>query len=147
MARNAEKKALESAAFWQNILQVFLTVLNVIYVMAVVYQIKSSDGEWTFMMLLWPIIYGYLEYKGYQMLISELESGLKPNYSLDGFAVITGSHFCSIFSSDIGTYVLYLVPMYLIYKVGGYAFSYLKSKSDSATTEDNQEVDASEAKR
>ena len=65
MARNAEKKALESAAFWQNILQVFLTVLNVIYVMAVVYQIKSSDGEWTFMMLLWPIIYGYLEYKGY----------------------------------------------------------------------------------
>ena len=105
--------------------------------MSVLLAIKTNDYEWTIMMILWPFIYAYLEYQAYKMLISELSSGLKPNYSLDGFGVITTSHVFSIFNDTLGTYVLYLVPLYLLYTVGGYAFSYLKSKSDSATTEDN----------
>ena len=64
------------------------------------------------------------------MIISELESGLKPNYSLDIFGVLVTSHFASIFSNSAGTYVLYIIPLYCVYKVGGFALSYIKSKSE-----------------
>ena len=81
------------------------------------------------------------------MIISELESGLRPNYSLDIFGVVVASHFASIFSNSAGTYVLYTVPLYCVYKVGGFALSYLKSKSESATTAQEVELNSVEAKR
>ena len=45
----------------------------------------------------------------------------------------------SVFSDTYGTYVLYLVPAYGLYIVLGYLFSYLKSRSDSATTADPED--------
>ena len=131
MARNAEKKAAENAAYWSNILQVLLAVVTVSYVMKLLWVIRSSEeGEWTYMMFIWPIIYFFCERTTYNMLIDELTRGLKPNYSLDLFAVITFSHFVSIFSETFGTYILYTVPLYIVYKLGGYLMSYLKMKSN-----------------
>ena len=97
-------------------------------------------------MFIWPVMYGWCEKTTYSMLIDELTRGLKPNYSLDLFGVITASHFFSIFSQTIGTYILYIVPMYLVFKAGGYAMSYLKQRSADATTEE-EDQDPSDAKR
>ena len=69
MAKHAEKRAQESAAYWSNILQVLLAVVNVCYVMSVFYTIKQGESDWSYWMLLWPFIYAYLEYKAYLMLI------------------------------------------------------------------------------
>ena len=99
-------------------------------------------------MLIWPVIYGWCEKTCYGMIIDELSRGLKPNYSLDIFAVIVLSHVASIFSDSIGGYVLYIIPAYALYKVGGYALSYLKSRSDTATTEQEEtNEDPTDAKR
>mmetsp|Transcript_16623 Transcript_16623/g.19792 ORF Transcript_16623/g.19792 Transcript_16623/m.19792 type:complete len:142 (+) Transcript_16623:3-428(+) len=133
MAKHAEKRAHENAAYWSNILQVVLAIVNVLYPMSLLYSIKES-GEWSFWTLLWPFIYAYLEYKTYQMLISALQSGLKPEYSLDAFAVILLSHCVAIFSDIYATYILYLFPAYIVFKALSYLKDYIKQKSNDAMT-------------
>ena len=93
------------------------------------WTLKSNDYAWTWSMLIWPLVYGWCEKQTFTMLISEMQGGLTPNYSLDIFGVVVTSHFLSIFSDTLGTYALYIVPIYIVYKVGGYAMSYLKSRS------------------
>ena len=148
MARHAEKKAQENAAFWSSILQNCLISLNVFYIVILCNSVFRKKLEWTWSMIFWPIIYAALEKKTYDMIISELSSGLTPNYSLDIFGVVTLSHLLSVFSDTLGGYVLYVIPLYIFYKVGGYALAYLKSKSDTATTaQEEPEEDPAEAKR
>ena len=129
MARNADKKAAEAAAYWSNVLQILIAAVNVLYIVSILYTLKETEFDWYWGMFIWPVIYAWSENKIYGMLISEIGNGLTPNYSLDMFGVIMGSHFLSIFSDSWGTYVLYLVPLYLVYKFGGYALEYLKGKS------------------
>ena len=100
-----------------------------LYIASLMWTLKTTDFAWTWSMLFWPVIYGWCEKQTYAMLIRELDSGLQPNYSLDIFGVVVASHFASIFSDTLGTYVLYLIPLYCFYKLGGYALSYFKSKS------------------
>ena len=148
MSKNAEKKATEQAAYWANILQIYLIVINVLYIVSLIWTLKSNDFSWTWSMLLWPAIYAWCEKQTYAMLVSELQRGLKPNYSLDIFGVVVASHTFSIYSDTLGTYILYIVPLYILYKVGGYALSYLKSKSDGARTPGSQdELSEAEAKK
>ena len=121
--------------------------INVVYIMSLLYSLKQSGFEWSLWMVFWPCFYAYLESKTFSMIIREIGNGLKPELSLDLFGVITLSHVVSIFSDAYGTYVLYLVPLYGLYKIGSFAFSYLKGKSDAATTAEKSELDPQEAKK
>ena len=111
------------------------------------WTLKSNELQWTYSMIIWPLLYGWSEKKTYDFLIQDIGNGLKPGWSLDIFAVIVGSHVFSIFSDTLGNYVLYIVPLYLLYKGGEYGLSYLKSKSQAATTEDPTEDDPQEKKK
>ena len=134
--------------YWSNILQIALVIINVVYLLSIIMTLRSNEYEWTWSMLVWPVIYGWCEKTCYGMIIDELSRGLKPNYSLDIFAVVVLSHVASIFSDSLGGYVLYIIPLYALYKVSGYALAYLKSRSDTATTEQEEvNEDDADAKR
>ena len=70
------------------------------------------------------------------MVISQMQLGVKLEYSLDCFCVLTLSQFVAIFSDAWATYILYIIPAYIVYKAGSYLFQYLKSRSDAAMTEE-----------
>ena len=88
------------------------------------------------MMIIWPVIYIQCEKTIYGMLMDEMTRGVNSTYSLDMFGVITASHFSSIFSQTVGTYFLYLLPLYVFFKLGGWFLSWLKQRSAEATTEE-----------
>ena len=156
MARNAEKKAAINAAYWSGILQPTLILINALYFMSILWKLRGgsddedaeeiekdiSESSWTWSGVIWPILFPVGEYYSYNWLMNDLYSGNKPVYTLDLFAVLTASHFMAIFSDTLSSYVLYLVPLYLGYTALSWIFWYLKSRSDSATTEDkSQEMD------
>ena len=124
-----------------------LICLNVTYIVSIMRTLKNNGMQWTWSMLIWPILYGWIEKKTFEQIITEIGNGLRPNYSLDIFGVIVGSHVVSIFSDYYGGYILYIIPMYALYKIGGYALSYLKGKSQEATSEEAVDADETEAKR
>ena len=80
------------------------------------------------------------------MIKGELESGLQPNYSLDIMGVFALSHLVSSFSTTWGNRILYIIPLYGCYKLGGFLLSYLSSQSASAMTPE-KEIDPEEKKR
>ena len=81
------------------------------------------------------------------MITSSLGSGDTPHYTLDIFAVFVGSQFVSCFSPYYGGKVLYLMPLYIAWKLGSWLISYMSNKSNDAMTAENKEVDPVEAKR
>ena len=143
MARHAEKKATENAAYWSSMFQVILAFINVIYVVSMLYStMYKEDAEWSYWAFAWPFIYAYLEYKAYLMVVSQMQMGVKLEYSLDLFIIIASSHFLAVFNDTWATYVLYLVPTYLAYKLLVILKDYLKSKSDQATSADPEDADS-----
>ena len=71
MARNAEKKAHETAAYWGFMLAIILAVINVLYVATILYmEFIQEDSSWSWWTFVWPVVYAYLEYKTYNWLIS-----------------------------------------------------------------------------
>jgi hypothetical protein len=69
--------------------------------------------EWS--VLVWFSAYFYAENKLMGMLLSEIERGLKPGYTLDLFGVLALSQFLSMFSNMLGWLSFALVPGYLGY--------------------------------
>ena len=61
-----------------------------------------------------------------------MQSGIKLEYSLDTFCVVTASHVVAIFNDTWATYVLYLIPSYIVFKLLMLLKDYLKSRSDAA---------------
>ena len=82
----------------------------------------------------------------YQQIKGEMESGLQPNYSLDILGVFTLSHLVSSFSTVWGNRIMYIIPAYGCYKLGGFLLNYLSSQSASAMTPE-KELDEDEKKR
>ena len=72
MAKHAEKKAMENAVFWTGILRPFLVILNVCYIWAILYTIRTYE-RWTYSDIIWPVLYMWIGYKVYHMIKSELE--------------------------------------------------------------------------
>jgi hypothetical protein len=70
------------------------------------------------------------------MLLNEIEMGLTPGYTLDLFAVLAVSQLFSVFSSFWGTIILYLIPLYILYKYGGLAASYFCGRKGGNENED-----------
>ena len=77
--------------------------------------VETTSSSWTWSGVLWPVIYPVGEYYCYNWLMSDLQNGNKPVYTLDLFAVLTVSHFLAIISDTLSSYVLYLVPLYGCY--------------------------------
>ena len=129
MAKNAEKKAEANALYWSANLQIFLLLLNVAYIVSLGLHLKNNGMQWTWSMPIWIGLYGWAEKATYGMIINQMRMGVGLGTSLDLFGVTVVSHFLSIFSDSLGTYVLYVVPVYLVYKFGGYAVSFCRGRS------------------
>ena len=147
MAKHAEKKNYQNMLYWRNIMQVTLALVNAGYFMSLLTRIKTNDYEWYYSDIIWFLIYIWVEKTTYGMITSELESGLKPQYSLDIFGVFVLSHAVSIFSPYWGGKVLWLVPLYIALKGGSFFFSYMSNKSQNAMTAEDKDVDPAEAKK
>ena len=139
MARQADKKNEQTKQEWALIMQVLIVLLSVCYFMTIAYKLKSNGlSSWTFGDIFWPIFYFLVEYKTYSWICADLSRGLKPMYSLDIFGVMCLSQFVSIFSTWYGTLILYLIPLYAIYKIGSLAMGYFGggSKKGPENTEE-----------
>ena len=146
MAKNAEKRHAQDAAYWSSVMLISLIVINSLYFFVLLAEIKGRNFEWYYGDIIWLILYGWIEKKCYSMIVDELERGLTPNYSLDVFGVFVSSHLVSCFSTYYGSWVLYILPGYVLYKGGGFLMSYMSNKSKDAMTEE-EKPDAIEAKR
>ena len=66
MAKHAEKKAAETAAYWSDKLMILLVVLNVAYLASLAYEATTKDDyQWSLWTIFWIGFYAYLEYKAY----------------------------------------------------------------------------------
>ena len=74
-----------------------------------------SVWEW-----LWFAFYYFVGQKSYQWILKELEQGIKPNYSLDVFAVVALSQLTNTVWSFGATLVLCAFPAYFVYYFGGW---------------------------
>ena len=76
MAKNADKKAHQNMLYWSSIMQVWLAVINVIYLFSILQRIRTDDYMWYYSDVIWLCIYAYVEWKTYGMITDELERGL-----------------------------------------------------------------------
>jgi hypothetical protein len=74
-----------------------------------------SVWEW-----LWFVFYYFVGQKSYKWILRELEQGIKPNYSLDVFAVVALSQLTNTVWSFGATLVLCAFPAYFVYYFGGW---------------------------
>ena len=99
---------------------------------------------------MWVLFYGFVDNKLMWMVISELERGMRPHWTLDAFAAITVSQVFCLFSPYYGGLVLWLGPIYLVYKFGGMALKFFfpsKQAEPEATPEDDKKAAKKEKKQ
>ena len=65
MAKNADKKHAANAKYWSDIMLLALIVVNAMYFMRVLSDIKSRDFEWYYSDVIWLIVYVWIERKTY----------------------------------------------------------------------------------
>ena len=76
-------------------------------------------------------LFGFVTRVTYNMICASLEDGLQPEYALDIFAINLFSQFLLSFTR-YGWWVYALVPAYIFYKISGWIWSYLGSRTNAA---------------
>lgn len=71
--------------YWQKILNVFILLLNGLYLLSLYLRFNEETSLWW--EIAWTLAYVYPEHKLKGMILNEINSGLRPNYSLDIFAI------------------------------------------------------------
>ena len=116
---------------WQNALFMLLCAVNALQAIKTVYLFligrHSLDVPytWSYWDLIWWCAYVYLTHKSSVQICSEVENGSTPHYSLDFFGVVLVSQIvCIAGFYSLSGYILWIVPGYAVYKLGGYVLSY-----------------------
>ena len=89
MANQAGKRDRASMEYWQKILNVFILLLNCLYILSLYLRYSEETSLWW--EAVWTAAYIYAEYKLEGMILNEIDSGLRPNYSLDFFGILVFS--------------------------------------------------------
>jgi len=93
------------------------------------------------------VLFSGVSYVFYGMVKNCLVHGLTPGYTLDIFAINLGSQLIICFTR-YGWWVYSVVPGYLLYKLGGYAWGYISNINNKKLIEaEEQKIDPKEAKR
>ena len=110
--------------YWQPILNWLLVAINMLYLLSFYFNYNSENSSlwWE---TLWIVFYVYPEVKFKNYMLNEIDSGLRPNYSLDFFAILVVSQVFSLYSYSWGNFVLMICPIVLVYKFGGYLYAWL----------------------
>jgi hypothetical protein len=92
------------------------------------------------------VLFSVVSYVFYNMVKNCLDHGLTPGYTLDIFAINLASQFIISFTR-YGWWVYSVVPGYLLYKLGGYAWGYITNINNKQAAEEEKQIDPKEAKR
>jgi len=71
--------------YWQKILNALILILNGFYLFSLYVRFNEETSLWR--EIAWTLAYIYPEYKLKDMILNEIDRGLRPNYSLDIFAI------------------------------------------------------------
>ena len=116
MANQAQKKNKQTHDQWQPILHYGFLSLQAIYLVSIILAgVYFSVWQW-----LWFAFYYCVGQKSYKWILRELEQGIKPNYSLDVFAVVALSQLTNTVWSFGATLVLCAFQAYFVYYFGGW---------------------------
>ncbi len=91
------------------------------------------------------VLFSIVTYFFYGLVKNCLDNGLVPGYTLDIFGINLGSQFILCFTR-YGWYLYMVVPLYIGYKVAGFAWSYIVSMNTKEPAE-QQAIDPKDAKR
>ena len=153
---------MQKAILGVNVRLLLCLILQAIYILSLIYawkwrpagQIFSEEGEvigenygvttWD---LIGLVLFSLVSYVFYYMVRNCLDHGLTPGYTLDIFVINLASQLLISFTR-YGWWVYSLVPAYLLYKLGGYAWGYITNiNNKQAVEQEQQKVDPKEAKR